>query len=308
MIWRVLQLFIIIGLTVAVQAQEPVREQLKHQQEQEGLTLATFDFGEFKTIEFASRSFKLRSTKVNSKGGLEEGVVSRDGEKVAFHLSFGHPYREYLAIARSDGSGLEEYPSIISPSFYCWSNDKSRLALNAAAHGQHHGELLVIDLNSKATDEIESGAHVTSQCWSPDDKQIVYGVGNRLRIYDLGEKKSRELAEGTWPTWSPDGNWIAFYAENDHAYFAIRPSGGERKRLFKQKGTRTGLWWSPDCNVVAYMCLGGKHESHRDFDFPTRQLRVRRVADNSDDWILAEPDVAYVPNYQWVLPVESKSK
>jgi len=253
-------------------------------------------------INFASRSFALRGVNVIGKPRLDAGAVSRD-EEIAFDVLVDHPYHLYLATVRPDGSEFREYPDVVSPKSFCWSNDKSKLALNAAVRRQIHGELVVVQLDSKTTQELEANAFVTSQCWSPDDKQIVYSVGDSIRIYDLGEKKWRELATGEWPTWSSDGDWIAFY--DNGAYYAIRPSGTERKQLFKQKGGRTGLWWSPDGSAVAYMCDGGKNRDWRlDFEFGPRQLRVRRLADNSDDWILVEPGVPSVPSYQWVLPAQ----
>ena len=305
MMRRMMQLLIVMVLSSSMQTQESVHQQLEREQKQKGLTLSLFYSGEIKTVDFPGRSFDLRQVKVNTNGRVGAGVVSRDGEEVAFDLSFYPPLRAYLGVAHSDGSELREYPDILSPHDFCWSNDKSKLALNAAVRRQVHGELVIVDLDSKATQELEAGAGVTSQCWSPDDKQVVYGVGGSIRIYDLGERKSRELARGENPTWSPDGNWIAFY--RDGTYYAIRPSGADQKLLFEQKDVRTGLWWSPDGDIVAYICLGGKYDPHRDFDFAPRQLRVRRLADNSDDWILTEPDVGYVPNYQWVLPAEPKA-
>jgi len=298
----ILKLFIVTLWTMGAMAEEPVRQELARQQQETGLTLASI-YGKMATVGFAGRSYKEEKLQVTN-GPPNEGAVSRDGENIAFELSSDRPYRRFLGTARVDGSGFREYPDVVSPNSFCWSNDKSKLALNAALRRHLHGELLIVGLDSKVTQEVEASGFVTSQCWSPDDKQIVYGVGDSIRIYDLAGKKWRELAKGEEPTWSPDGNWIAFH--HDDAYYAIRPSGADRKQLFNQKGIRTGLWWSPDGRVVAYMCLGGEYKPNRDFDFAPRQLRVRRLADNSDDWVVVEPDVAYVPSYQWITPTSNK--
>ena len=301
MISKRVQFLIMLALVACINAQETVRQQLVREQKQEGLTLASFYFGKFETVRFASRSFELSDLRVNSAGRLSDGAVSRDGELIAFGLSFDRPYRKHLAVARSNGSDLRYYPEIESPSSLCWSYDKSKLLLNAAVRHQPHGELLIFWMDSKATEEVEAGGYATSQCWSPDDTQVVYGVGDSIRIYDLRKKKWREIAKGQDPTWSPDGNWIAFY-QND-AYYAIRPSGADRRELFKRKDARTGLWWSPDNSIVAYIALGGKLPAHEHtFPFGPRQLRVRRLSDNADDWILVETDAPYIPSYQWVLP------
>jgi Tol biopolymer transport system component len=305
MMWKTSQLFIVLGLAAGLLAQEPVRQELVRQQQQTGLTLASF-YRDLTTVNFSDRSDEEKKMQLSS-GLPVEGAVSRDGEYVALSLSFDHPYRTYLGITLRDGSALKEYPDVVSPSDMCWSFDRSKIALNAALRRQIHGELLIVELESKGTQEIEAGAHVTSQCWSPDGKRFVYGIGDSIRIYDLGEKKWREIAKGFYPTWSPDGAWISFHSRD--AYYVIRPSGAEEKQLFKQTDVRSGLWWSPDGGVVAYVSRGGEYPSHKGLiDFSPRQLRVRRLADNSDDWILVEPDVDYVPSYQWVLPPNLKSK
>jgi Tol biopolymer transport system component len=299
---RILQLFIVITITVPMPAQEPVRQAIASQQKQTGLTLATFS-RVLETHDFASRTSEERKIQI-AHGIPLEGAPSRDGEYIAFGLSVDHPYRTYLAIVHSDGSGLREFPDVVSPFHFCWSYDKSKMALNVALRRQPFGELVILELNSKATQELEASARVTSQCWSPDNKQIVYGVGSSIRIYDLQEKKWHELAQGKDPAWSPDGNWIAF--RDGDSYYTIRPSGAERKLLFKTFFARSGPWWSPDGAVVAYQCVDKKMPKHS--EFATRQLRVRRLSDNSDDWVAEGSDVDYVPSYQWILPAQPKMR
>jgi hypothetical protein len=300
------KLLLLMVLPVCSQAQESVRQQLVHEHEQEGLTLSYVNAGEIDSIDYGDRLYKTSQVKVESAGRLADGAVSRDGELIAFRLSYDHPYRNDLGVAHSDGSDLREYPGVDFPSSFCWSSDKSKLAVNAASQRRPHGELLIVGLESEATQDVDEGGYTTSQCWSPGDKEIVYGYGDSVRVFDLGAGKSREIAKGEDPTWSPDGKWIAFHSGD--AYYVVQPSGAGLTELFKQEGIRTGLWWSPDGSVVAYISLGGKlPASEHTFPFGPRQLRVRRLADNSDDWILVEPDAPYVPSYQWVLPGASNT-
>ena len=297
MIRRTLLLLVLMVLAATLNAREAVRQQIERQQREIGLTLVSFT-RKISTVNFSDRLPELKDVKVSGDGRPLQGAISRDGQSIAFEISFYHPARWTLGVAHSDGTGLQEYPNIASPSSICWSNDKSTLALSAAVPQQSNGALLIVRLDSRASQQIDIGGSLTSQCWSPDDKQIVYSVGKSIRIYDLGGRKWKELAEGECPAWSPDGNWIAFY--HDAAYYAIRPSGAEQKLLFRKKGHSAGPWWSPDSAMVAYMCLSGKGGDWMGFD--SRQLRVRRLADSSDDWILNEPDDSFSPEYQWVLP------
>jgi Tol biopolymer transport system component len=73
---------------------------------------------------------------------------------------------------------------------------------------------------------------LTTQCWSPEGKEIVYATDGHVTIQKLGESKATTVAVGTDPTWSPDGNWIAYLDENEHSYYVIHPSGEGKKKLF----------------------------------------------------------------------------
>src|SRR5260370_15947102 len=117
-----------------------------------------------------------------------------------------------------------------------------------------------------------------------------------MRVYNIQEKKSWALAEGTGPTWSPDGNWIAFLEGGN--YYMIRTSGKERKLLFKMKEALTPLWWSPDSRFVAYIRRDRLFEGSW---IPEEQgrLRVRRLEDNAEDWA-ANLFVGHVPSFQWI--------
>ena len=154
-----------------------------------------------------------------------------------------------------------------------------------------------------ATEEIDSRATLTSQCWSPDDKKIVYTSGDSVRVYEVGKDKSSAavLAIGEYPTWSPDGNWIAFL---DHdTYYAIRPNGHDRKKLFHHSDVYSPLWWSPDSRIVAYVTLA------RFALDDVYQLRVRRLEDRSDDSVaggqISSTDFQWVTNPKLLQQVES---
>jgi Tol biopolymer transport system component len=217
---------------------------------------------------------------------------SRDGTEVAAKYRTRDNMRLRLGIVRSDGSDLREYQDV-RPQDICWSYDKPKLAMTVYK-SPPDTELEVMDLGTKAvTGEINPRAKLTSQCWSPDDKRIVYQASGSVQVYELGQDKSsvRVLGNGEHPTWSPDGNWIAFL---DHdTYYAIRPNGQDRKKLFHRGDVYTGLWWSPDSRIVGYVALARLALDD------VYQLRVRMLEDNSDDWV-AEGQIAG-DNFQWVV-------
>ena len=263
-------------------------------QEQTGLSLASDQSG-IEVVLFDKRTL-IHGGKFF--GLWSRGVISRDGTEIAARYIRDNRLR--LGIAQSDGSNLREYPDVDAQDI-CLSYDRSKMALTARK-GSLDAGLEVMDLASNVTQEIDPSAKLTSQCWSPDDKKIVYAANNSVRVYEIGSNKSTilVLAQGSLPSWSSDGSWIAFL---DHdTYYAIRPDGQARKKLFQLHGAESPLYWSPDSRIVAYVSKEGFFEGGwRAIDVDNHKLRVRRLEDNSEDWVAWVSEGESVGgNYQWI--------
>jgi hypothetical protein len=291
-----------MGFAVSAQVspKESVREELTRQQTQVGLSLAYFYRGIF-LVNFTDRSETLaKESFVQATGAPLGGSVTRDGNDIAFDL-FRITGKSFLGVIRRDGSGFQEFPDVTAPNGICWSYDKSHLAMSvgvpATQYKPFHTDLILLSLATKGVRQIGDGGTVTSQCWSADGKHLVYEAGERISVYDIDRKESRVLASGRYATWSPGDQWLAFLDKD--VYYAIKPSGDGRRVLFKQKKAFSGLWWSPDSRIVAYLSRNSMFESPFIADVEPVRLRVRRLADGSEDWV-AQESAAYLPNYQWV--------
>jgi hypothetical protein len=274
---------------------EAVRAELARLQKKSGLTLTTFYRG-LSIVSFESRAETHRPE--GFKSDALWGAVSRDGNKIALQLShLGEHYVPSLGITAIDGSNLRSYLEIPAPIDICWSYDGSKLAISTQ-NSPPDPTLEVLDLNSGSIQYVDVRSHVTSQCFSPDDTEITYEAEHSVRIYDLGKAKSsiRVLAKGTEPTWSSDGKRIGFL--DDGTYYAIGPMGNDRKTLFYRKGASSALWWSPDCSIVAYISRVGISEKAIALDAEEYRLRVWRLDDRSEDWLV--DGVSAGANYQWV--------
>jgi serine/threonine protein kinase len=118
-------------------------------------------------------------------------------------------------------------------------------------------------------------AHIWPGCWSPDGKQIAYarapsyhwnsgallvadgfpaiGSGNGIEILDLESGKKRLLTTfGVLPSWSPDGQTIAFtdklYPPGAGEVWVIPAAGGQARKI--ASGYKS--CWAPDSRTVFF--------------------------------------------------------
>jgi dipeptidyl aminopeptidase/acylaminoacyl peptidase len=285
-----------------------VRGELARLQKKTGLTFASFYDGSVYVVDFADRTLFALSTKlpvseterqfIKSEG--TNGEVSRDGGEIALLLTQlnkiqGSEKFRYLGILDRKENKLHEYPYARRPHEFCWSYDKSRIAFSAEIQKDTTTSLdalWILDLQSNAIQQIEENSAVTSQCWSPDDQQIVYQKGDTIKVYDLKQGRTRALSTGTKPTWSPTGDQIAI-RRND-TYYAVRPVGQGERAIFKAIGADSGLWWSPDARFVAYLRPAPQPGWT---DLVWDRIWVRRLEGGSEDWVA---DTAYAFSFQWI--------
>ena len=288
---------------------ESVRAELVRLNKETGLALAFYGFNAVHIVTFKKRGTYEGKPLVRNESG---GEISPDGTQIS--LEIGH-YLENgsisLGIIRPDGSNLREYPDV-SPSQVCWSHDHSKLAMTLFDKAPYV-KLAIFDIDSKVTQVVDprvADGYLTSQCWSPDDKQIVYETETNIHVHEIGKIESRVIAKGTEPTWSPDGNWVAF---RDHdTYYAIHPDGQGRKKLFHNHWGRavSGLCWSPDSRIVAYVRELGFLQGGA-LDAEVNQLRVRRLEDGSEyrlaDGVDAGVALQWITNRELAAIVQSEA-
>src|SRR4029077_9960995 len=312
-------------------SRESARSELIRLQQQTELSLVSVRDNKIYVVSFAKRRLNEPQT-LPITATIMIGGFSEDGSKIAvasckgaelIRLTPNHipcPSGTVLAILRPDGSDSHVYADLAAPEYMvCWSHDKSKLALVVAdkRKGRYAPpELQILDVATGSTQVISGGSEsfVDPQCWSPDDKQVVYtsdnmGTHGRSSIYDVDCKTSREFSVGTRPTWSPDGTWIALMDCPPSLwgckYYAVRPSGREKKLLFKSEAA-TSLWWSPDSLFVAY--VNGASFFERTPPQLLREmvrLHVRRLEDNSVD-SFADFFDGDLMEFQWVKKSQFK--
>lgn len=99
-----------------------------------------------------------------------------------------------------------------------------------------------------ATTEAESPQSVGI---SPDGSNIVYDSHGQIFVFDLLANQSRALAYGSFPSWSPDGQWIGYQGSDQLAYL-ITPDGRTTRSVLGGTAIAAGLRWSPDSRYVLF--------------------------------------------------------
>lgn len=88
--------------------------------------------------------------------------------------------------------------------------------------------------------------------WSPDGKEIVLQHLSQIAIVETETGKARTIADGRYPSWSPKGDWIAYFDLQITKCFLIHPDGTGAKvvretgRGFGDRAMIYGAVWSPD--------------------------------------------------------------
>lgn len=101
---------------------------------------------------------------------------------------------------------------------------------------------------------------------SPDGSQIVYTRGwidptsdarkSEIWIMDADGDRKRLLAEGSSPTWAPDGTRIAYLAEGEpegnQIYVRWMDAEGASSQVTRMTHSPSNLRWSPDSEHIAF--------------------------------------------------------
>jgi hypothetical protein len=306
----------------AARGDETVLEQLARSQQSLGISLVSIRNNSVYVVNFAEHS-EVVERQLLTGGTVSFGEMSRDATEIAVNFCAAPGLMQatrndtecpsgsmHLAILNQNGDSIHDFPDLTYPSGMCWSGDGSKIAASISdrATGDSESTLSIVDLSTGVIQRIDSpDAHVTSQCWSPDDGQIVYTLNKprgsqTVRLYDAQSHTARDLAHGTFATWSADGASIAYLScpptLRDCTYNSISPSGMDKRVLWKVSVPGTALLWSPDSRIVTYLGPPRLSKTVSASVYPeVAPLIVRRLEDASEEQVTTVPNGA---TFQWV--------
>ena len=156
-----------------------------------------------------------------------------------------------------------------------WSPD-SRRALVISERGLDHA-LVEYDVASGRETMLTTHGIASVPSYAPDGKSVAYVLNDReLHLVTLGAGGTDRTLftgaiatdgrEGPRPTWSPDGQYVAFPLRDARSFVNVHvvpaAGGAARPVSFLGNGEMGGIAWSPDGKYI--LCLLYTSPSPRD--------------------------------------------
>jgi TolB protein len=206
-------------------------------------------------------------------------TAAAEPQRIAISRVFPNPGQIGLFIAAADGSGERPLLTMRDADYDpVWAPDGGSIVFTSERDGS--ADLFRVKPDGTALERLtDDPAYDDQAAFSPDGKQLVFvssrqGGFAHLWTMDLETRRAKPLTSGSGgdfrPSWSPDGNWIAFSSDRgstmpfahgrwEHLQvvdvYVIRPDGTGLKRVTEHGNFCGSPKWQRDSRHVVAYCM-----------------------------------------------------
>ncbi len=195
-----------------------------------------------------------------SSGDEDSAPATDNGPSDVIAFGASGPDGDGLYLVKPDGSGLRLLTTESGVvSYPVWSPGGGRIAYVVGEPGGADPVLLRVydfETDSAVTPSTLAiaGQSGTPAAWSPDGRWLAFSDSNgRLSFYDAIDQgvSLSERPLGRSPSWSSDGEELAFVADGEEGGLMVMEMGGSPEVLMNRPGGEDGPRWSPTGDTIA---------------------------------------------------------
>jgi Tol biopolymer transport system component len=194
------------------------------------------------------------SAKSNEACATTPSTESASAHKVLFCTG---RYDHVLYIVNPDGTNLTKLGERVQ--HYSWSPTADKVEYELIPGTGKSKHAFTVNPDGTENKEVDLGAAEILDCkWSPDGERLLYWVGTpdgKICITNSDGTARTDLDEGSQPTWSPDGEKVA-YINSYGNLCVINRDGTDKIRLAPEVSTHYSPQWGADGKRIAFIRTG----------------------------------------------------
>ncbi len=228
-----------------------------------GMQIATITIASLAALTWAFGVLTMRRSppkvsryiQLTNDGLKKDGPIASDGSRIYFvedRAGLSVPVQVSVA-----GGEVVPLPGPLPANTVVCdvSQNRSELLLQSTIPGQLNAPFLVVPLAGASPRRIGNLVGHSCPTWSPDGQFVAYGLNNELHVARSDGTGEREIASFGGltgrPRWSPDGGTLRFTAPG--GIWEISASGTNLRRFrTDQNGSESWGIWTPDGRYFVY--------------------------------------------------------